>query len=198
MVRINGTARADSIRGRGTPDIMHGYEGNDALAGAYGDDVVYGDYGDDALWGDNGRDLLFGGAGDDVLRGGWGADRLQGGPGNDWYIGGPVEARDRFVFSHVAARGYTTENVMDFDLNDVLDFSEIDADWTRPGNQAFRRVGDSFSGEAGELIFSYDGSGTGQYTSYYLDVDGNAVADMVVYVHGGWYDLNPDHGQIVY
>lgn len=199
MARINGTDSKDSIRGTMGDDIMHGFQAGDALAGAGGDDVIYGDRGDDYLWGDAGRDTLYGGTGDDVLRGGYGNDVLQGGPGSDWYEGGEGDGKDRFVFSDVTDNGHTNEFVADFAFNDILDFSQIDANWKIAGNQAFRWLGNGgdFSGRGGEIVGRFVGEGLSSQTKLYLDVDGNKQADMIVTIDGGWFRMDQSHDYFV-
>jgi Ca2+-binding RTX toxin-like protein len=89
-----------------------------------------------ALFGGRGDNRLSGGNGDDTLFGGAGADRLTGGSG-----------RDRFVYSAAAQSGApaaTRDVVTDFRIGeDVLDIAAVDADATRPGDQAFA-FGDPF------------------------------------------------------
>lgn len=191
MARYNGTPDADGVRGTTGADVMYGRGGNDRLAGNSGNDSVYGDAGNDILWGDNGNDRLYGGSGQDQLVGGAGNDRLQGGTDNDKYWGGA--GNDRFVFSDVPTGNRSThEQVFDYQQGEVLDFSLIDADWTRPGNQAFHLVRDgSFNGRPGEMIIDFAGTGTNIYNRIYLDTNGDASADMFVTLENGWFSLNP-------
>ncbi|KQZ06421.1 hypothetical protein ASD21_01970 [Caulobacter sp. Root1455] len=178
MARIDGTNRADTLEG-----------------GAQGD-VIYGNGGDDVLWGKGGKDQLYGGTGDDVLHGGDGADRLQGGPGNDTYIGG--DGADRFVFTDVPASGSTLETVTVYQIGDILDFSDIDANWNRDGNQAFRWLGQGdFTGRPGEMIIRHYGEGMSAYTEIFVDVDGNGLGDMAVKLNNGWFDFNPGNGDLI-
>jgi Putative glucoamylase/RTX calcium-binding nonapeptide repeat (4 copies)/Protein of unknown function (DUF3131) len=77
---IEGTARADRLRGT---------RGRDVICAGEGDDRIDGRDGDDAVFGDGGRDRVDGGDGDDTLYGGDGADRLEGEDGDDVLSGGP-------------------------------------------------------------------------------------------------------------
>lgn len=164
-----------------------GTDGADTLRGTSGGDVIFGNGGDDVLIGNGGWDKLYGGPGDDVLRGGDGEDRLQGGPGNDTYIGGRG-GPDRYVFTDVPKVGYTSEVIPVFKIGDVLDFSGIDADWTRDGNQRFRWLGEGdFEGQPGDLIYRHLGDGLDSTTRFYVDVDGNSQADMIVTIQNGHY-----------
>lgn len=190
MARYNGTSGADSVRGTTGADVMHGAGGADRLAGNSGNDVLYGDAGNDILWGDNGSDRLYGGSGQDQLVGGAGNDRLQGGADNDKYWGGA--GKDTFVFSDVPTNRSTHEQIFDYQENEVLDFSLIDADWTRPGNQAFTLVRDGdFNNRPGEMVIAHLGTGTDVHTRIYVDTDGNGAADLFVTIENGWTSLTP-------
>lgn len=189
-MRIDGDERNNTLIGRDEADTIHGYRGDDRLAGRGGNDTIYGDRGNDTLWGDGGNDRLYGGQGNDQLVGGAGADRLEGGAGSDKYWGGA--GMDRFVFSDVTTNGSTNEIIYDFQQGEVLDFSAIDADWTRPGNQSFTFVRDGdFNGRPGEMITSLEGTGTNTYTRVYVDTDGNALADLFVTIDNGWFGFRP-------
>lgn len=178
MARIDGTNGADDLTGGGQ------------------DDVIFGNGGNDVLRGNGGQDQLYGGTGDDVLRGGPGDDRLQGGPGSDTYIGG--DGADRYVFTDVPASGSTAETIPVYQIGDILDFSDIDANWQKAGNQAFRWLGEgNFEGRPGDLIMRHYGEGTGAYTKFYLDVDGNQLADMTVTLENGWYDFSAGNGVMI-
>ena len=59
-----------------------------------------------------------------------------------------------------------------------IDLSAIDANINLDGDQSFTLVELGFSGVAGEMFASYDS--TSGRTSLYLDVDGDAVADMTI------------------
>lgn len=193
---ISGDNRANTIIGNGYGNVIHGRGGNDRIDGRYGDDALYGDYGADILWGGKGNDRLFGGPGDDQLVGGIGNDRLEGGLGQDDYWGGG--GFDRFVMSGVPGNGSTNEIIHDYQAGEVVDFSAIDADWTRPGNQAFIfvRSGD-FTGRPGELITDLIGTGENLQTRIYVDTDGNALADLFVTIENGWYGFQAGENLIL-
>lgn len=95
----------------------------------------------DHLSGSEEANLLDGGDGDDVLLGSAGADRHRGGAGADLFLyrsamemGQGVRARDR---------------ILDFGAEDRLDLSRVDADPSRPGDQAFVWIGErEFHGPA--------------------------------------------------
>lgn len=159
---LSGTADL-SITGNSEANDINGNSGQNSLLGAAGNDDISGGLGDDTLDGGDGDDLLLGGAGGDVLTGGEGADI--------------------FVFNSVSDSNSSTgvDEINDFLSNvDLIDLSNIDADSTVSGNQAFTLTGGS-SGAAGEL---WIGVAVGTYTIY-GDTDGDGVADFTLMVHPG-------------
>jgi Ca2+-binding RTX toxin-like protein len=85
---INGSDRADKLKGGKGHDTIHSGKGNDILEGGEGNDTMYGGVGNDSLSGDSGDDSLYGEAHNDKLFGGLGNDNLDGGSGNDALEGG--------------------------------------------------------------------------------------------------------------
>ena len=73
-----GTTAAETLRGRGRPDV---------IAASLGDDKLLGRGGSDRLCGGPQNDKLKGGSGDDILFGDAGRDKLSGGRGRDVCIG---------------------------------------------------------------------------------------------------------------
>lgn len=68
---------------------------------------------------------------------------------------------------------------------DIIDLKKIDADVTSNGNQKFALVSE-FTNHAGQLVVSYDGEGT---TTVMGDIDGDGVADLVIYLDGDHHDF---------
>lgn len=138
--------------------------GNDVYAGADGVGLLDGVFVD-------------GGAGDDVIAAGLGADTIVGGFGVDRMTGG--EGDDRFVFGEgdTGANAATADKLPDAGAGDTIDLTEIDADTTTNGDQAFIYVGDTpFTGVAGELRVRTVAAGT-----FLLgDTDGDSVADIAI------------------
>src|SRR5439155_22873217 len=95
----------------------------------------------------DGNDTLIGGANGDILYGGLGSDTLTGGGGNDL-----------FYYTDVAQSvGANTDRITDFTAGDKIDLSQIDADTTQAGDQAFNFIGsNAFDGQAGELRAVFD------------------------------------------
>lgn len=162
----------DTISGTDGNDTILGSKGDDSLQGGKGDDLVQGLKGDDFLGGGQGDDTLIGGKGNDTLHGGVGADRLIGGAGADVFSFGSI------TDSTIHADG--RDSIADFHhaQGDLVDLSQIDADVTADGDQAFTLVS-QFSGHAGELVlaqtaFGYNVEG---------DVDGDGHADFLIAVH---------------
>lgn len=149
-----------------------GLTGNVAIAVGVIVENANGGSGADTMIGNEYANTLRGNAGNDVIQGGGGADSLYGGTG-----------ADRFVFASTAdSRSGAIDRVFDFvSGTDKIDVSLIDARTNVSGNQAFTIVG-SFTGVSGQLIGIYSSS-TG-LTTLSADVNGDRVADWVLYVNG--------------
>lgn len=164
--RLEGGGGADTLAGGRGDDALLGGEGDDALGGGPGSDLLVGGTGDDGLTGGPGSDRLLGHAGDDLLAGGPGADTLAGGSGDDTLAGGAGAdlltggpGADVFVFDRPGQSTPAAPDVLrGFDgpgapLGDRVDLSGIDADLTRPGDQAFAfgstRVGSLYLSDLG-------------------------------------------------
>jgi Ca2+-binding RTX toxin-like protein len=200
--RLNGTPGVDRIDGREGNDVLNGTGGADVMAGGSGIDTVSyhwsgagvnvdltratqrnGDASGDTLIGienvagSAGSDLLSGDAGANSLSGNGGNDTLDGRGGRDVLTGG--SGSDRFVFD--SAGNANGDRVTDWQLGDVLDFSQIDANQLVAGNEGFTNVGaGAFTKVAGQLRVYNDG------TNSFIagDVNGDGVADFTVTVAG--------------
>jgi len=111
---------------------------------------------------------LVDGPGDDVLTGGSGRDIMNGGAG-----------ADRFDFNASTESGTTfatRDQIVGFEQgSDTIDFSTIDANTARWGNQAFAFIGDdAFHGVAGELRQQIVNGNT----IVSGDINGDAAADF--------------------
>ena len=104
------------------------------------------------------------------------------------YTGGG--GADRYVFRTLDSIGHGADGDFIFlNPNDtvILDLSNLDADITQAGRQAFHFVGTSdnpyqfFSGHAGEVMFTSDVSGRYRVD---FDVDGDAHADATLWLNG--------------
>jgi Ca2+-binding RTX toxin-like protein len=151
------------------------------LTGSVYDDTLTGDSGSNQLSGGVGNDRLVGAFGDDRLEGGFDNDILIGGNGRDVLVGG--SGMDRFVFElSFDSRSGQEDQITDFSRGadvsqaDVIDVSQIDANTSLLGDQAFVYVGAAtFTNTAGEL----------RYANHFLegDVNGDSVADFRVQVN---------------
>ena len=120
----------------------------------------------------SGNDTLIGGAGNDTIYGGLGSDTLTGGAGNDV-----------FVFTDVAQSiGANVDRITDFTLGDKINLTQIDADTTQAGDQAFTFIGSgTFTNHAGELRAEYDAAH--DIWTVQGDVNGDGVTDITIVVH---------------
>jgi Ca2+-binding RTX toxin-like protein len=196
-----GNEGNDVLRGQGGEDLLRGGAGTDDLFGGAENDTLYGDHGNDRLYGNdgddfgnggNGDDNVFGGAGDDRLYGGVGNDTLNGQSGNDFIVGGigidllvGGTGADRFVFldGDFGPDLSATDRIKDFSSaqGDLIDLTQVDADTTLAGNQAFAWIGNAaFSGTAGELRYAI----AGNTTTITGDTDGDGTADFALWLTG--------------
>lgn len=176
MARIDGTNGNDNRDGTSGADVFYMKDGADKANGLGGADEMHGGGGNDTLNGGAGTDTLYGGDGNDHLSGGDGRDILVGGNGYDELYGGA--GGDQFRFTNTDRY----DVIVDFKRSeDVIDLRDIDADWTRAGDQAYAYIGNAaFSGHAGELRYEYDAArGRGELEG---DNNGDGQADFVVYV----------------
>ncbi|HEX2727402.1 MAG TPA: hypothetical protein VHN20_16390, partial [Beijerinckiaceae bacterium] len=176
--QMYGGAGADTMRGDAGDDRMNGEDGDDLMFGGTGADLLLGGAGNDNMFGDDGNDRMFGDAGDDRMTGGAGDDVLTGGLGRDQMVGSA--GADRFDFNVLADSVVgANRDVVYFERaeGDSIDVSNIDANATIGGNQAFTFIGTAaFSGAAGQMRFS-GGVLAG-------DVNGDGTADFEVRIGG--------------
>lgn len=192
---LSGGAQNDLLEGRGGADRLDGGAGIDTanyggsslavnvdlqrasqLGGDAQGDVlvaienVIGSSLSDVLGGDASRNELVGGGGSDFLNGRGDKDSLTGGAG-----------ADRFVFD--SAANASGDRVTDFNGEDFLDFSAIDANPLMTGDQAFALIGSKlFTGQAGQLrIFT---SSANNATYIQGDLNGDKVGDFLIQVDG--------------
>ena len=171
---------ADWMRGQGGDDTLYGLAGDDLIHGGAGNDTLYGGEGSDRLKGNIGNDTLYGGAGNDFLKGQAGDDTLVGGAGKDALRGGA--GADTFVFNAIEDSTLSlNDRIMDFEQGiDLIDMSAI-------GGLSF--IGsDGFSGIGGE-IRAYGINGN---TILKIDVDGDGMADMKVFIAGSFTMADTD------
>lgn len=178
-----GGLGADNLSGGRGNDKLTGDKGSDKLNGGRGNDKLFGGDGDDMLLGGDAKDQLYGNKGNDQLFGDKGADKLYVSKGNDEYSGG--SGADRFIFdkeSNFVGRG-DTNKILDFENGkDLIDLRGTDADSNIGGDQAFTFIGGAgFSGTAGELRATQNGSGDWQVRG---DIDGDGQNDFTIKVIG--------------
>ncbi|MFN3210426.1 MAG: calcium-binding protein [Roseovarius sp.] len=153
-------------------------------------DRLWGDDGDNVEMGGGFSDRVYGRAGDDTLDGGSGNDAIYGNQGADMLTGG--SGTDRFIFfSEADSTTSSTDRITDFTDGERIEISRIDGDVNTGGNQALDFVGTAaFSGTAGELRYSSDGTDT----TVQADTDGDMVADFELVLTG---DITLDEGDFL-
>ena len=177
---IEGALRR--LSGDDGDDNMQGNDGNDTLNGGLGNDGLDGGAGNDTLNGDAGNDYLGGGEGNDILNGGLGNDVFVGGAGKDTLTGGA--GADAFFFTALTdSTSAAIDKITDFSLadGDYINLSQIDANTTTAGDQAFSFV-NSFTKQAGQATLTYDAASN--TSTFSADVDGDGVADFVLQING--------------
>ena len=177
----DGTALLQALKGQAQKIV--GSQGNDSWTGTKFDDTANGKNGNDHFSGGKGNDTLKGGGGNDVLKGGAGNDVIQGDAGRDTMSGG--SGKDVFVFkkaSDLGSKSGKTDVITDFSVkDDTIDFSGIDANETKKGNQAFKFDGKGdFSGKAGSLVYQFVNGDT----VVLGDLDGDGKADIALDLDG--------------
>ncbi len=174
----------------GTPGefVARGNALNNVMRADVAGSQLLGLGGDDRLTGSAGTDFLYGGDGDDILNGngsgGGPLDLLQGDAGNDrLYADGARmyggTGADLFIYR--SGTGETT--IYDFapGEGDRISLAAIDADSATPENDRFVFIGEAaFSGRPGELRYTVDI--VSETTTVEVDTDGDAQADMAIYL----------------
>lgn len=159
------------------------------LSGSSSVDVLFGGRGHDTINGNGGSDKLLGGLGDDDIFGGSGNDQIWGGIGSDLMSGGSGDDIFRFVSVSEMNSASGRDVITDFQVNDgagyddLIDFSLIDADLTRAGNQAFDFIGKSgfISNSPGELRYAYNSAGD---TVIAGNIDNDSAAEFQIVLIG--------------
>jgi Ca2+-binding RTX toxin-like protein len=163
--------------------VLAGTDDLNAIGGGW-DNHMIGNAGANRITGEIGEDVLEGGGGDDRLEGGSDSDVLIGGAGADVLTGARSEVDDdTFVYLSVADSGvglHNRDTITDIQRSGRVDLTQIDANSSVAGDQAFVLVSGSFSGAAGELIQFADGA----QTIVAGDVDGDASADFEIAFDG--------------
>lgn len=120
-----------------------------------------------ALVGGSGDDHLVGSDEDDLFSAGMGSDVLTGAGGSD-----------RFVWqASMESTSLSADTITDFDDNDTIDLSALDADFTQSGRQSFEWQADErFTGDAGQLRF--DGN------QLQGDTTGDGIPNLVIELAG--------------
>ncbi len=168
---VGGEAEGDTYLGI---EAATGSAHNDTLIGNHLDNRMEGGAGDDSLVGGSGADTLLGGDGSDALFGGAGADLLRGGSGADVFIYTDVSQSDAAAW----------DSLQQWDMADVIDLSQIDANTTLAGDQAF--VFRGYVGNAPGTIAAGDiwAFQIGNRTVLLAGTDADAAAELRIEIAG--------------
>ena len=176
-----GSPGADQLRGNAAAKIIEAGAGHDWVDGGAGDDWIEGGSGDDILQGGShggAGDLISyigatagvavnlalttpqatggaGSAGPIALPGGEGNDLIWGSAGADRHSGGP--GADQFLYRSEVEIGNGTDAcdwILDFQADDRLDLSRLDANPAKSGNQAFSWIGTAAFRSPGQLRYT--------------------------------------------
>jgi Ca2+-binding RTX toxin-like protein len=172
---------------------LYGNGSNNALTGGGGDDLISGDAGNDTINGGGGVDTIIGGLGADTLSGNLGDDYFLGQSGADAITGGG--GGDTFDYdSTIDSRPTARDHIVDFTSSagdnagdDTLDLSDIDADTTVVGDQAFTfNDTGAAAGHPGDMWLTAFGADM----MLHFDVNGDSVADMEIVMNSTvlWFD----------
>jgi serralysin len=162
-----GNDSGNDIDGNDANNLISGGLGNDFLGGMAGNDTVNGDEGDDFLYGNSGNDTLYGGVNYDNYLGGTGADTFL------------FKTLSDLINANATQSGTMYDAINDFSSleQDKIDISAIDANVGLAGNQAFVFINTSaFSSVPGQLRFADQ--------AVYGDINGDSVADFLIYING--------------
>ena len=183
---ITGGGGNDTIDGGAGNDRINGDAGNDLVYGGSGNDTLYGYYSNDTLIGGDGSDYLFGYSSNDSLVGGSGNDTLYGHTGRDTLDGSL--GYDTFVYTSTAQSkaGSSNRDQIYFGtpgafVEDVIDTSNIDADTTIAGNQAFVFIGTAAFTAPGQIRVQAGGADT----LILFNTDANLSCDMEILSRDG-------------
>ncbi|MHA6316231.1 tandem-95 repeat protein [Altererythrobacter sp. CAU 1778] len=170
LVKINGGAGDDIIRGNDETNTLEGGDGDDDIWGEEGDDFIFGGDGDDRIEGGDsfyalasdkdtilaglGDDIIDGGADDDEIDGELGNDRILGGRGDDKILGG--------VGNDILVGGFDEDTLRGGAGNDILDGAQQDGpsgnpfDGTSPDQLWGGAGNDTFLTNNGDVIHDPD------------------------------------------
>ena len=150
---------------------IYGGSGNDHINGANtGLETIYGGSGDDQISGNGGNDAIYGGSGNDTIAGGGGDDQIYGGFGADSIIAG--NGNDTI---HYLSLNDTNDTISSFASgHDKIDLSQIDANSSVAGNQAFAWGGE----QSGQSVLA------NSVTWYHHVVAGTDVVEVLADTDG--------------
>lgn len=162
---VGGGTEGAQLAGNGLANWIVGGSGGDTIDGGAGDDQLYGLRGDDSIGGGDGNDRIYGGLGIDSMAGGQGADTF--------VFVSPVESPYDPTYT-------VSDWIYDFEANDRIDLSAIDANSSVAGIQHFIVV-EGAGHEQGTLYYEGDPGGWG-WTTLLGYIDGDDQPDIQILV----------------
>lgn len=145
-----------------------GHKGNVSIATGVTIENAIGGSGNDVIVGNAANNAIKGGAGDDVIYGGSGQDQLWGESGSDI-----------FVFSDLNdSLTRSPDKILDFESGK----DKIDLSFFNHGDRGsdFIQFVDHFSGQAGEVLLSYDTQSN--LSELTFNINGGAYPDFLVHI----------------
>lgn len=167
MANIVGTNNKDTLTGSNGKDTITALDDDDLLDGRGGNDWLVGGAGHDSLLGGDGKDTLSGGEGNDFLTGGEAADLLDGGAGNDHFLYAAVS--DSFANKVDTIVGFESgASHLNGDKIDITALAGSGIAWNEASTVANGAWYQTVAGGVKLMV----------------DVTGDAVADLEVFVQG--------------
>jgi VCBS repeat-containing protein len=162
---VAGAGQDNVVSGPATSTSQGNNNDNDRVYAGSGNDTVLGGVGNDHIWGGSGNDSINGGLGNDHIYGGFGADTLTGGEGSDNFY--YLDRRD------------TGDTITDFNAaqGDKINLAALK---TGPGFVFDGAISNAGAMSAYGVGYKFDGS----KTTVFVDVTGDGVADMEIYLTG--------------
>ena len=173
LASVQAAIQFGDTSGGGTGGTITGTSGYDTLTGTPGADTIYGL---------GGYDVIHGGAGNDRIYGGLAGDGLYGGSGADVFVYTLAAEAPPYGLMYTE-----WDTIYDFQSEDKIDLSAIDANTLLSGNQSFHFAGYISAAEyppthsAGDLYIRT----SGEYADIIAFTDNDTTPDVFLEVVQG-------------